>query len=161
MEKQPAPTLHTARLTLREIGPQDTARLVAWRSDPSVYRYFLSPHALTAAEHNAWYAGRYLHNPDRYDWLAFAGELPVGVFGLVRRGEEAEVNYLLAPEARRHGYAAEAVTALLDWARLYWQARQALAEIHRDNQPSRRFAAALGFAAEDTGGDFLIYRRAL
>lgn len=162
MDKQPAPTLRTPRLTLREIAPNDTACIVAWRSDPSVYRYFLSPHALTEAEHRTWYATRYLCNPDRYDWLALADDIPAGVFGLVRLPDGGvEVNYLLDPAAQGRGYAAEAVTTLLDWAAARWEARYALAEIHRDNSPSLAFAAALGFAPQETRGEFVLYRRAL
>lgn len=161
MDKHPAPLVQTPRLTLRELGPGDTDLIVSWRSEPSVYRYFLSPHPLTAAEHNSWYTQRYLHNPDRYDWIAVAGSLPVGVFGLIRQGNVAEVNYLLAPDAQHRGYAAEAVTALLDWARCNWHVQYALAEIHRENQPSLHFAASLGFELTGERGDFLLYRRAL
>lgn len=162
MDKQPAPTLCTPRLTLREIALHDTASIVAWRSDPSVYCYFLSPHPLTAAEHTTWYTTRYRCNPDRYDWLALADGIPAGVFGLVRLPDGGvEVNYLLAPQAQGRGYAAEAVTCLLGWAADHWNARYALAEIHRRNQPSLRFAQTLGFTPQETRGDFLLYRRAL
>jgi RimJ/RimL family protein N-acetyltransferase len=55
-----------------------------------------------------------------------------------------EVGYGLAPSARGHGYAAEALVALLRLAAEHGLSR-AVAETDRDNAASRRTLARAGF----------------
>ena len=55
-------TIKTKRLILREIESGDAETIVRWRSDPKVYQYFRSPHALTMEEHLAWFENGYLGN---------------------------------------------------------------------------------------------------
>ena len=160
MATHPTP-LTTERLTLRGIDETDAAAIVLWRSDPAVYRYFLSPHGITEAEHLRWYRERYLPNEDRCDWMCLrqSDGARIGVFGLIRENGSAEVSYLLAPEARGHGYAQEAVLALLCYAKTEWGARNATAEIHRDNAPSLALAKRLGFSEAARRGDFIIFEK--
>ncbi|MDO9381132.1 MAG: GNAT family N-acetyltransferase [Nocardioidaceae bacterium] len=67
-----------------------------------------------------------------------------------------EIGYGLAPSARGHGYAAEAVRALLDLAREHGVAR-VVADTDRGNLASQRTLAAAGFARLGTDGDLLLY----
>lgn len=84
-----APTLFTERLTLKNISPDDTADIVSWRSDPAVYRYFLTAKPLTPEEHEDWYRKSYRKNSDRIDWMAFDKDgHRVGVFGVKKIPEE-------------------------------------------------------------------------
>lgn len=156
----------TDRLILKGITEEDTPLIVKWRSDPEVYRYFLSPHPLTTEEHLDWYKNQYLHQNNRVDWVAAekdTGKL-VGIFGIKREkagDTEAEVSYLLAPEFRRKGYAAEAVERILKFASEQWLCHGAVAKIHEDNQESIRFIGNLGFVWLETVGNFVTYRKTL
>ena len=157
-----AATLETERLFLREIREEDTAQIVAWRSVPTVYRYFKAPHAITAAEHLRWYRENYCHDPDRLDWIGLEKKSgkPIGVFGLRRFADSsntAEVSYLLDPAAQHQGYAGEAVRALIQYAAGAWNTKRVIAEIHRKNRDSIMFAQRLGFRLLEEQGDFLRY----
>ena len=152
--------IETERLRLRGINETDAPQIAAWRGDPAVYRYFKNPRKITEAEHLRWYRERYLPDKDREDRMCLTkdGER-IGVFGLIREGDSAEVSYLLAPEARGKGYAAEAVNGLLRYAKETWRVCRVTAEIHKENGPSLALARRLGFVPADETGDFIIFEK--
>ena len=155
------PILKTARLTMRGIAEEDTNAIVVMRSNPDVYRFFVSPHQITEEEHLNWFRNSYLFNKSRIDWIAFdtANNL-VGVFGVKRENEnslEAEVSYMLAPEQYGKGFAAEAVNRLIQFCKEEWNCTSVIAEIHNDNLDSIRFAERLGFIEEKP--KFIIFRK--
>lgn len=157
------PDLNTARLTLRGIAEEDTHAIVKLRSDPNVYKFFVSPHQISEEEHLTWYKNAYLFNENRIDWIAFdiANKL-VGVFGVKREDEnsvEAEVSYILSPEQYGKGYASEAVKRLIQFCREEWKCKFVTAEVHKDNVDSIRFAEKLEFKLEKKSGVFLGYKR--
>ena len=154
--------LRTARLRLREIEERDTGFIVRLRSDPEVYRYFVSPHRITREEHLNWYRDSYLFSDDRIDWIAEDCDgNAVGVFGIKTGAEDgtAEVSYILAPEAYGKGYAREAVEAIMGFTVEERRITCFTAEIHRDNQASIRFAEKCGFRAAGQEGDFIRFKR--
>ena len=150
--------IQTERLILRGINETDAMEIVEWRSDPEVYRYFKSPHKITIKEHFSWYNDRYLQNDKRFDWMCIekgTGK-KIGIFGLAFGDNNAEINYLLAPNAQHKGYAIEAIRCLLDYAKQK-NALHVIAEIHKDNNPSIRLIRKLGFILEKKEGAFVIY----
>lgn len=151
--------IQTERLVLRGIDETDAEEIVKWRSDRSVYQYFKAPHAISIEEHLQWYRNRYCISENRFDWMCVAQESgkKIGVFGLVRDGENAEINYLLAPEAQHKGYAGEAVKALVKYAADTWKEKRVIAEIHKDNTSSVALVKKLGFCLQSCEGDFVIY----
>jgi RimJ/RimL family protein N-acetyltransferase len=73
----------------------------------------------------------------------------------------ATIGYTLAPEHRGHGYATEAVSALLAWLAQHGVAVVG-ADSLADNGPSRKILERLGFAAIaelDDGG--VLYERTI
>ena len=128
--------IQTERLILRGINETDAIKIVEWRSDPEVYRFFKSPHKITVREHVAWYNNSYLPNENRFDWMCIeqSSGKRIGVFGLVRDEDLCEVNYLLASEAQHKGFAAEAIKSLMDYAAKNCGIRHVVAEIHKNNQ---------------------------
>lgn len=157
------PVLQTMRLIMRGITEEDTGAIVSLRSDPNVFKYFISPHQITEEEHLVWYKNSYLFNGDRIDWIAFdmAGNL-VGVFGVKKENKdskEAEVSYILDPQQYRKGYAAEAVTRLMQFCREEWKCICVTAEVHKDNIGSIRFAEKLGFIRKAVNGVFITFRK--
>ena len=159
-----ATLIETARLKLRGIRREDAPYIVTWRSKPDNFRYFRAPHALSMEEHLQWFDDSYLKNENRCDWLALkkTTDQPVGVFGLIRRDHGlVEINYLLDEREQGKGYAAEAVSMLLDYAKTEWGALTAVAEIHKENKTSIDFAIRMGFASIDKTDNFIQYRKNL
>lgn len=76
------------------------------------------------------------------------------------RGGSVEVGYGLAPSARGHGYAAEAVTALLALA-AHHGVVTVLADTTKDNVPSQRTLAAAGFTLVGADEDLQFYESRL
>lgn len=164
--KNMAPQLITNRLLLNEITEHDTELIVAWRSNPEVYKYFLSPHPLEVEEHLNWFHGRYILDENCFHWMAMArkhGE-HVGVFGIKRqeiRLASVEVSYLLAPEHQGKGYANEALGKIIEFAKKVWGASEAVAKVHVKNKESVKFATSLGFEYLSKDGNFDLYIKKL
>ncbi len=157
------PVLQTARLTLRGISEEDTYAIVALRTDPNVYKFFVSPHQITVEEHLEWFRNNYIFNDDRIDWIAFgACNNLAGIFGVKREtkdSKEAEVSYILSPEKYGKGYASEAVKRLIQFCREEWKVNYVTAEIHENNADSIRFAESLGFKQEEKKRFFIRFKR--
>lgn len=151
--------LESERLILKGITEDDAPEIVEWRSDPEAYKFFRSPHRITMDEHLSWYRNNYLSNNNRFDWICVdkSSGRKIGVFGAVRDGKTAEVNYLLAPYAQHKGYASEAVKRIIEYVRSELHIKRVVAEIHRDNAPSIALAERTGFTLESESGDFLLY----
>ena len=158
-----APELFTERLRLSDMTEEDAPFVVEWRSDPDVYRFFVSPHKITLEEHLNWFRTRYRFDNDRYDWVAFSKENePVGIFGARREDEHsetAEVSYILSPKHYGKGYAGEAVERIIAFCREQWECVTVIAEIHKNNIRSLGFIKRLGFELQSENGDFVIYSR--
>jgi [ribosomal protein S5]-alanine N-acetyltransferase len=82
---------------------------------------------------------------------ATRGDAPrtaVGLIGFHGPPDEegrAEIGYAVFAPFRRQGYAREAVSGLLEWARRRRGVHRFLASIAPDNEPSMRLALGLGF----------------
>lgn len=151
--------IQSERLSFRGINEIDAEEIIKWRSDPDVYRFFKSPHKITIEEHLRWYRNSYLSNQNRFDWICIekSSNTKIGVFGLAREDDFAEVNYLLAPEAQHKGYATEGIMALVSYSSNKWDKKMVVAEIHKENLPSINVVKKLGFHIVKCNGDFVIY----
>ena len=156
--------LETERLLLREIRESDASLIVKWRSDPEVYRYFLSPKPITREEHLNWYLGCYKQDLNRIDFMAVekrSGK-ESGVFNIKRdlnNTHYAEIGYLLDKHAQGKGYAQEAIKRLMTFAKAEWKCRGILFYIHEENKVSQALAEKLGYAVTGREGKFMIYRK--
>ena len=152
-------TIQTERLSFYGINEADVDVIVKWRSNPEVYKYFKSSHKITREEHLAWYRSSYLANQNRFDWICIekASSKKIGVFGLVREDDLAEVNYLLDPEAQHKGYALEGIMALVRYSASKWNIKMVYAEIHKKNLPSIKAVKKLDFHIVENKGDFVKY----
>jgi RimJ/RimL family protein N-acetyltransferase/ketosteroid isomerase-like protein len=97
-----------------------------------------------------WRTGRSFHGPALI--IVRAGESRlVGQVGLGDRGgRTVELDYGVAPEYRRRGYASRATILVADWLLRGGQADEVELRIGRDNLASQRVAAAAGFAPAGT-----------
>jgi RimJ/RimL family protein N-acetyltransferase len=157
--------LRTTRLTLRPVEPADADALLTIFSDPEVMRYWSSPpwttrgqaEAMVADEQAGTAAGRSLRlgvvrvgvAPDSSDPLV--GEDLIGtvsLFALDRGSRRAEIGYALASSAWGHGYAVEAVAAVVDHAFGELDLNRLEADLDPRNERSARLLERLGFRRE-------------
>lgn len=71
------------RIQLRPVRPADSGQLLAWRNAPHVAAYMYSGHAISQAEHDAWFALALAAADRRYWIIERAGE-GVGLANLTR-----------------------------------------------------------------------------
>ncbi|BCJ56325.1 N-acetyltransferase [Actinoplanes sp. NBRC 14428] len=145
----------TGRLVLRRFRLEDAAALAAYRTDPAVARYqsWTSPYSLDKAR----YAVQTMvaADPGQPGWFQYAVEhgteqVLIGDVGvnLADNLRQAEIGYTLAPRWQGHGYATEAVSAILD--RLFGERglHKVSAECDARNTASARLLERLGFVRE-------------
>lgn len=160
------PVLETPRLRLRAQALADYPASCALWADPDVARYtVIKP----STSEEVW--ARLLRNAGHWallgfgTWLveektsrAFIGE--VGLFhynralisadGTAHPLTTPEIGWALAPAMYGCGYATEAATACLEWARDRFIATEVSCVIVPENTPSMNVAAKLGFTPRET-----------
>ena len=161
----------SARLTFRDMTPDDLDDLALLLGDPEVMTYY--PRPKTREEAAQWIDwNRRLYRTRGYGlWrLATAGGEFAGDCGLtpqvVDGVAELEVGYHVRPALQGRGYATEAAAACRDFARTVLGASRLVAIIHPDNRPSQRVAEKIGLHPEKRatvhgGRDSIIYAAAL
>jgi RimJ/RimL family protein N-acetyltransferase len=148
MGKQPE-TIATARLSLRAPRLDDAGRLAALANDYDVARMTTEiPHPYTRDHADDFL--RRMEARDRAAHAVFAIEHPqeglVGVLGFHPKDPPApEVGYWIGRPYWGQGYATEAATAALDWARASWGRRLVVSGHFADNPASGRVLEKAGF----------------
>lgn len=147
--------LATARLDLRPLALSDGDAVFALRSDPIVQRY---------GSHPAWTERRTAVDYIERNMRAMAAGTDAQ-FAIVRRADAvvvgtctlyqldaqcrlAQLGYALRAAEWGRGYAAEAVTALLDWGFDALELNRVEADVDPRNAPSLRAMERLGFTRE-------------
>ena len=147
--------LATARLDLRPLEAADADAVFALRSDPVVQRYGSHP-AWTERQTAVEYVERDLRRmaagtDAQFAIVRRADAAVVGSCTLYRldaQSRMAEIGYVLRPSEWGQGYAAEAVTTLLDWGFDQLDLNRVEADIDPRNTPSVRAMERLGFTRE-------------
>ncbi|KES08461.1 GCN5 family acetyltransferase [Streptomyces toyocaensis] len=152
-----APVLHTARLRLRPFTDADANPLFALHSSAYVLRYWDSPpwteraraeKFITTCQKMADEGTGARVAIDRTSDGAFVGWC--GLSGWNPDYRSASLGYLLGEEMWGHGYATEAVQALLRWAFDTLDLNRVQAEVDTRNVASARVLEKIGFAREGT-----------
>jgi len=116
--------LHTQRLLLRNFTASDLEVFLAYRNDPAVAKYQSWSLPYTREKGEAFIREMQdVHAPKQGDWLQLALELKetgvlIGdvVFGVKEEDiRQCTVGFTIASAYWKHGYATEAMTALLDY----------------------------------------------
>jgi len=151
-----APVVETARLRLRAHTAADFDACLPMWNDPIVTR-FIGGRAYTAEE--VWqriqrYAGSWALLGHGF-WVIEekSSRKLVGEIGIMdaRRdmdppfGDDRELGWALLPEAHGHGYASEALQAVLEWEARVFNAPCFVCMIDPDNAPSIKLALKFGF----------------
>lgn len=159
------PDLATARLRLIETRAEHADALYSIYSDPEVTFLYPKEPCETLEECRRVLASMASVNHRRgWRWTLVRQPAPGGdggknggghgggeIVGTVgfhdwdRQRREAKLSYELIPQARGQGLASEAVREALRYGYEEMGLDRILAEIHPDNEPSRRLAGRLGF----------------
>jgi RimJ/RimL family protein N-acetyltransferase len=150
------PVIETDRLRLRAHRPEDLGEGTAMWGDPIVTRY-IGGKPFTREE--VW--ARLLRYAGHWSWLGFgywaieekatggfAGE--VGFADFKRELEASiegmpEIGWVVASHAHGHGYATEAVRAVLKWGDARFGRARTVCLIHPENAASLRVAEKCGY----------------
>ena len=141
-------TLETERLILRNLTPEDYQAVFLWCGDPDVARYMVYPVYTRAEDVKKWLETLEPDDPDEYDAgivLKSTGEL-IGSGGIYYKPEEDlwNIGYNLRKDQWGHGYAAEMIQALLDYAGKTRNVRGITGSFASENNRSRRVMEKLG-----------------
>ena len=170
MEDPSFARLSTPRLGIRRLGPADAEAFAAYRSDPDVARHqdWDCPFPIDAAR--AFIAGQNGLAPGTPGrWFQFAVTLAssptlIGDIGLhvgEDDGPAGEVGFTFAAGAQGHGYATEALRAILHYAFAVLRLRRVCARTAASNVRAQRLLERTGFErAGETAEDVLYVRRA-
>lgn len=147
--------ISTDRLTLRRFRESDAAALSAYRSDEDVVRYQSWSAPVTLDEALRMVHAMAAADPDEPGWFQYAVQRTadgvllgdVGV-NLHDNRMQADIGFTFAPAHQGHGYATEAVRAILD--RLFREqgVHRVSAECDARNVRSARLLERVGFRRE-------------
>ncbi len=154
--------IETERLLLRDFVLEDAEALVACRSDDRYWRYYTKPDDIAAAtrQHVELFVGWQKAEPRTHFQLAIVLKEPgqlIGDCGLRLRAQvpygedgplEADIGYELDPAYWRHGYATEAVRALVDYGFSELGLHRIWTFAVADNEPSWRLMERIGMRRE-------------
>ena len=153
------PQLHTSRLLLRAVEPNDQQFIYEGLSHPEVIPYYgvrYTSFEETAAQMN-WYEN--LHQTGTgASWIIVCKENEekvgdISVYNHKPEHNKAEIGFWLLPQHWNKGYAVEAVETVIE----YWKVERALhrmeAFVEEENSASRRLLERAGFTYEGTMRD--------
>lgn len=119
----PFPILHSSRLRLRKISPEDVNEVFALRSNPEVMRYIPRPLAVTQQDalNHINVVNKGVEENTSINWaitLASDDKL-IGMICLIRMQPEnfrTEVGYILSPDYHQKGIMDEALKTVIKYA---------------------------------------------
>jgi RimJ/RimL family protein N-acetyltransferase len=152
-------TLRTERLELRPVRDSDIDRILEYRNLPDVTRWLLR----TEVDHDSFRATwqRAIEDPDDHSQAVTLDGRVIGTVSLVvadGMGQpgmpprtEANLGYIFDPAYAGHGYATEAVTAMVAYAFEQLGVRRITAGCYADNLASVRILEKIGMRREQHG----------
>lgn len=135
-------------VSLRPITVDDLELMLAWRSNPDVYRYFeVQDTAPSWPEQLEWFAKRDLNQEDFV--IQFNGRR-VGVVSVTPEGYVSI--YVGEVDLWGNGLATSALHELNERT-----GRTLLARVHCDNDRSKQLFEAAGYREHERDGDWIVY----
>ena len=138
-------------IDLRDLVPEDSERLFAWRREPEVNRWMSDQPPETLEAHQRWFDG-FLKDSDRRGWIITSSGRPAGFLtlgGLTDCNRRAEWGWYIGdPDARGRGVGRAAQALGLDKAFDTLGLHKVWAEVLADNEAALKAQAAAGFRRE-------------
>ena len=150
------PTLHTSRLTLREIVESDVENILRIHGDAEHMKWFGSDpirDLAGAVKLVATFASWRKEPVSGARWAVELRDQPglIGTCGLFRwnrNWRSCIVGYEIAPAQQGRGYVKEALEAMINWGFRKAHLNRIEAQVHPDNTASLALLATLGFLKE-------------
>lgn len=149
------PTLHTARLVLRQAVWADLDAVHRVMSDPRAMRYWSRPEHETLEETRQWLGFLVDQAADSRDWLI---EKDGQVIGKAGAWQLPEVGFILHPDHWGKGLAREAMDAVIAALSSEFPGMELTAEVDPRNAASLRLLARLGFRETHRAERTLLWR---
>jgi len=143
--------LETERLILRRLSDDDAGFMLALMNEPSWLRFIGDRGIRNVVDARAWIRNGPVAS---YESLGFGlylvlrkdDSVPIGICGLVKRDalDDVDIGFALMPAFRAQGYAFEAASAVMDYARSTLGLGRILAITSPDNDASSRLLEKVG-----------------
>ena len=162
------PELHTERLTIRPVPDEDVHAYGRLARDLARNRFWgwdwRTAWTGEGDPRDAWFleiARSDFAKRVELDLGLYLGDELVGecVFHNFTYDNTVEIGIRLLPEHERHGYAAEAMRAMADYALCHWGLEKVVAKCFRDNLPSKRMLLASGLRPDHEDADYFHFAR--
>jgi RimJ/RimL family protein N-acetyltransferase len=147
--------LATERLSIRKLSVDDAEFMLRLLNEPSFLQNIGDKGVRTVKEARAYILDGPVASYERLGfgmWLVEAKEpsVPIGICGLLKRDalEDVDIGYALLPAFWSRGYAVEAASAVLAYARDTLGLQRVVAITNVDNQSSIRLLEKIGFEYE-------------
>jgi len=136
---------------MRPPGPEDSARLLAWRNLPEIRRWMYTDHLISQAEHDRWFAAA-LADPARRYWIIELDGVPVGLANLADMSpahrRTAWAYYLADPSVRGRGIGAYVEYFVIEHVFAELGLNKLCCEVLIENEAVWKMHEAFGFQRE-------------
>jgi RimJ/RimL family protein N-acetyltransferase len=143
--------LETERLALRRLTIEDAPFMLGLLNEPSFVRFIGDRGVRTVEQARDYILKGPVESYERFGYGLYLAELkreqvPIGICGLVRRDflDDADIGYAFLPRFWSKGYAFEAASAVMVYARERLRLRRVVAIVSPDNDRSIRVLGRLG-----------------
>lgn len=142
-----------SEVSLREIQPWDTFKVVQWRNHPDNARWFPKQPRWTPEGHQAWYRNVYATDPSQNLYIVLRDEVPIGTVGMTIKDGRGELERMMLGNKAlaRGGYMRQGMRQLMEAYGLqhYWL------RVMPDNKATIAFHVRNGFTVfSDDGGTY-------
>ena len=145
----------TERLLIRRLTVEDAAFIVTLLNDPAFLQYIGDRGVRTTADAQTYLLNGPLGSYAKHGFGLFlvslkAGEIPIGICGLLKRDvlDDVDIGFAFLPPYVGQGYAFEAASATLDYGRSAHGLKRIVAVTSPNNASSIRLIEKLGLRYE-------------
>lgn len=149
--------LETDRLILRRFSTGDAEFMLELLNDPSFVRFVGDRGVRTVDAARDYIVHGPIESYERHGYGLYVtelktGRIPIGMCGLLKREflSEPDIGFALLPPFRCRGYAFEASSAVLTYARRTLGLQRIVAVVSPENERSIKLLAKLGMTADGT-----------
>ena len=139
-------------IILRPVEKTDLERLVTWRNDPSISKYFFNVFPLSMAGQENWFEDLLGREDKRLFIIDTTEKVPIGTVGLDNidfKNQRAEFGSLLIqPSHQGKGFALDATMTLLRFAFDHLNLNRIYLQVFNWNKPAIKLYLRCGFQEE-------------
>lgn len=140
-------SFESARLLYCGITLDDAPKIVKWRSNSQIYRYFIHHSAVTMEGHLTWFQ-KYLTDETRFDYMITEKETDqkIGIVGLQNlHGTTGDISYFINVQSQGKGFGSEAIKTMSTYAFEDFKLQGLSAVILAENLASIKAAKYAGY----------------